>query len=800
MFRMAIRSILAGKIRFLLPTVAVALGVAFVTGSLLYSSSVRASLEGGTPDFAVQITARSTTDAGVTADVVAKLRAVDGVAEVRPTSEGETFIVDNEGGLVGQPVYAGGVTYDPDYQLTAGRAPAGATEIAIDDWTAKRTGYQVGDQIRFVADGTARDARLAGTFTTSDTRVTRGGTLTAFDDATARALFAKTPDSNTTVSLTTAPGTSESALAANVRAAVSQDEFILDTASEFTETATDGKLTAILLAFAGIALFVSIFLVANTFTMLSAARAREHALLRAVGADRRYVTRMVLAEALVVGVVATVVGYLLGIGVGVSLDSLFGVVDGPPIEPRIFGVEPVLAALGVGIGVTVFAAYIPARRASAVPPIAALRTGLPPTGKSLRRRNTAGFVMTGLGTAITTAAADSEDWLYLGAPLLLLGLITLTPLFGVWLTALLRRPLTRVAGIRGTLAVQNTRRNPRRTGTTASALMIGLAICGAVTVPVASVAAEDARRADTGDRADIRISAIGFAEIGEDTQGRVAQLPGIDAVTPLTPTEVGSRPNSLNVAGVDPATIGSLISFTLRSGSLDDLAGGIAVSDEEADAHEWVVGSVVPGDRPLPIVAIFDAPAGFDYDALVGTANGAPETILIKTAPGRTDSAQAEIRRELNNPTLVVQTHAEYIDAERSQFDAVLNILYALLSISVLIGALSVVNTMTMSTRERVREIGLLRAVGLSRGQVGTILRLESVIIAVLGAITGLVGGCVIGAAAVSSQDGIPVAMPWGRLALFVALTVAIGILAALWPARNAARIPLLRAIHTDTE
>ncbi|WP_217280455.1 ABC transporter permease [Kibdelosporangium persicum] len=800
---MAIRSILAVKVRFLLPLVAVTLGVAFVSGSLLYGASVQATLDRTQPDFAVQVSPRVITTP-VPASLVSQLRGVPGVGEVRPVAEGRAFILDKNGSLVGPPVLAGGVNYDGHHRLVGGQEPASSDQIAIDDWTAKRTGYQVGDQFRVVVGGTARQVRLVGIFTApDDARVAQGGTLTAFDEATARNLFAKSPDSYTAVNLTTAPGTSEGTLAANVSAVLSRD-FVADTATEMTKPGSDNKLTEILLVFAGVALFASVFLVANTFTMLSAARAREHALLRAVGAERRYVLRMVLTEAVVLGVVATVLGYLLGIGGAALLSSLFSVTDGPPVELRVFGVGPVLAALGVGVGVTVLAAYVPARRAGSIPPIAALRTGLPPSGKSLRRRNITGLVVTGLGALATVAGLSTQDLIYFGAPLLLIGLIILTPLFGVWLTALLRRPMTRLAGVRGTLAVENTRRNPRRTGVTASALMIGLSICAAVTVPIASVAAQDAQRADTGDRADIRVTGIDFAEIGPDTAAQIAQLPDVAAVTPYVPVNIQFGRDWLNAAGVNAATIGDFLSLHVQAGSLDRLADGIAVSSTEANRHNWTVGSVVPGNLPLPVVAIFDAPDGFRYEALVdqsrAPAGESPSTILVRAAPGKTDSLKADIQRTLDNPTLVVRTRAEYVEAAGGELDTVLNVLYALLSISVLIGALAVVNTMTMSTMERIREIGLLRAVGLARRQVGTILRLESVIIAVLGAVAGLVAGCVVGAVAVRSQGGIPIVMPWDRLGLFVVVTAAIGILAALWPAWKAARIPILQAVHTDTD
>jgi putative ABC transport system permease protein len=806
MFRLAVRSILVHKIRFLLPTLAVVLGVAFVVGSLLYGASVRTAVERAQERTQADVqVSPELIDTPLGADLVDELRGVPGVAAVHPIAEGRAFLVGKDGSLVGPPADAGGVNFDASrYPLVNGHAPAGAGEIAIDEWAARRAGYRIGDKLHVVVDGTTRDVRLAGIFQADDARLAAGGTLTAFDVATARVLFAQNPDSYTAIDLTATAGTTENALAHNVAAILPAGVEAL-TRAEINTVTGDEKLTEILLIFAAVALFVSIFLVANTFTMLAAARAREHALLRAVGAARRHILRMVLAEALVLGAIATVLGYLLGIGAAALLDHVFAVTDGPPVPLQVLSVGPMLAALGVGVGVTTLAAYLPARRAAQVSPVAALRTGLPPTGKSLRRRNIAGVAVTALGAAVCLAGIQTQDLIYLGAPLSLLGLIILTPWFGVVLTALLRRPLTRLTGIRGTLAVENTRRNPRRTAATASALMIGLSICAAVTVPIAS---ETERAADTGDSADLRVTAIDFADLGTDTAARIAKLPDAAAVTPIVPTWISlDTTGVLDVTAVDARTIAKFLPLTVRAGSLAHLDRGVAVSTKEAAAHGWTVGSLVSGTYEpeqkvaLPVVAIYDGPS---YGALVATSTippgSSPETILVKAAPEKIASLQQEIRHMLDNPTSMVRTRAEYAADQSAELTLFLNVLYAMLSVSVLIGALAVINTMTMSTLERIREIGLLRAVGLDRRQVGAILRLESVIIAVLGALLGLGAGCAIGAVAVAAQGGLPVVMPWDRLGIFVALTAAIGVLAALWPSRKAARTPILTAIQTDTD
>jgi putative ABC transport system permease protein len=439
-----------------------------------------------------------------------------------------------------------------------------------------------------------------------------------------------------------------------------------------------------------------------------------------------------------------------------------------------------------------------------------------PTAKSLRRRNIIGVVVCLLGAVTTAAGIESQDLIYLGAPLLVLGLIVLTPWLSLGLTKLLRGPLTRFSGMRGTLAVENTRRNPRRTAATAAMLMIGLSVCAAVTVGIASVAAKHMKAAETGDKADISVNAIPFADLSSGTTADIAKVPGVRSVSPLTPVSIKLEEDKfLNLTAVDPGSAKDFLPLTVKEGSLDRLADGIAVSTATAQKYDLKVGSEVSGpiqvlgaaDQPvsLPVVAIYDAPASSDQKALISAQlapkAASPQTILVKAAPGQDPVAlRKQIQQTLANPVLTVQTKAEAAEAAGSEAESFLNILYALLSVSVLIGALGVVNTMTMSTLERVREIGLLRAVGLGRKQVGSVLRWESVIIATLGAGIGLIAGCALGAVGVLSQKGVSLVVPWAQLGVFVLVTVVIGILASLWPARIAARTPILTAIHTDTE
>ncbi|AGP60535.1 ABC transporter permease [Streptomyces rapamycinicus] len=836
MFRTALRTLRSHRLRFAMPALAVVLGVAFVTGSLLYGDSVRAAVNrarsNSQPDASVSITADPAAPHRLDDTLLRRLRALPSAAAARGVVEGRSFLVGSDGTLVGDLNQAAGVNYVPDgsgkdirYPLAGGRGPRGAAEIAVDRRTAERAGYRVGARVRIVVAGTALDARLVGVFTAHDSRVDSGGTLTAFDTATAQRHFAPAPKGYSAITLTAAEGTSDAQLAQRAQTSLPSGLRAVTRAELESGAAPAGdadKLTTLLLSFAGIALFVSTFLVANTFTMLSAARAREHALLRAIGATTNYVMRMVLTEAAVVGTAASAIGYGLGVGVAHLLGGLFDAAGAGNATVPALSAEPLLAAFAVGIGVTVLAAYLPARRAAAVPPVAALRTVQPSTAASLRRRNAIGLITTACGALLIAAAVGEPDLLFGAAPLLLVGLIVLTPLLALGLTGLLRSPLTRLAGVRGKLAVENARRNPRRTAATATTLMVGLAMVTAVTVAVTSVNRFDEREADRSMASDLRITAVDFGEVGQGTAARVARLADAEAVTSVIPTYfdlAGKTP--LSVTAVDPAAVERAASLTVREGSLDRLDRGIAVTEELAAAHGWRLGSRVTGSftsasgrtpdtrASLPVVAIYDGPEELT-PALVSEralprpagAEGRPSigSVLVKAAPGRTAALQEEIRRALDNPALLVQDRADARAAATARTAPFLNIMYAMLSVTVLIGALGVVNTMSMAVFERVREIGLLRAIGLDRGGIGSVLRLESVTISLFGSALGVVAGTAIGAAAVLGQEAVPLVIPWDRTALFFLASAAIGVLASLWPGRQAARIPMLEAIGADTE
>ncbi|GGM22728.1 ABC transporter [Streptomyces fumigatiscleroticus] len=832
MFRTVLRSVLRDRHRFVLPALAVLIGVACVSGSLLYTQSLARGAErvqrASRPDVSVEV--RPTGSGAAPGEALRRrLAALPGAAAARGTLRGRAFLVARDGTLVGPPSDSAGVNFvpdahgaDPRYPMTRGRGPRGAGEVAVDRWSAGRAGYRVGDRVRLVVAGEVRSARLTGVFTVYDPATAAGGTVTAFDGATARSLFAPAPGRYESVTLTAAHGTSAAVLADRVSHVLPRGLGVATRAELDAEAAAAPdreKLGTLLLLFAGIALFVSAFLVSNTFSMLSAVRAREHALLRAVGASRRRVLAQVLAEAAVVGAVAAVTGYAAGVGVAALLETLFGPAAGPVGTAPLDALSPLplLTALCVGVGCTAAAAFVPARRAAAVAPVAALRTDLPVPAGTSRRRTRTGLAVTAAGALLLAAGAGDLGVLSLATPVLLAGLILLTPRLTQAVTRLLRAPLGRLTGVRGTLALANARRNPRRTAATAGALTVCVALVGAVTVALSSLSATAAREAEASMPTDLRITAVDFAEIGADTAARVARLPHVAAVSSVREAGFGLPDGSdLWAAVVDPEAVGEgrLAHLRVRAGDLDGLSHGIAVTRSLAEEHGWRVGDRVTGtelpDAGTPagraldreIVAVYDGPDALgpallpeSAVAVRGRPAGEVSAVLVRAEPGHTAAAKEEIRRALGSPVLLVRDRADAgRDAERG-FGPLLSVLYAMLSVTVVVAALGVVNTMSMAVTERTREIGLLRAVGLDRAGVRSVLRVESVVVSALGAGLGVLAGTAAGVAAVAGQPGAVVSVPWAFLSALFTGAGFVGVLAALGPGMRAAAVPVTRAV-----
>lgn len=584
----------------------------------------------------------------------------------------------------------------------------------------------------------------------------------------------------------------------------------------------DGMKTG-LLVFAGIALFVGIFIIANTFTMLVAQRTKELALMRAVGASRRQVTRSVLIEAFVVGAVAAVTGLLAGIGIGAGLRALTGALGSVPDGPLVVAPSTVITSLLVGVVVTVLAAWLPGRRAAKIPPVAAMNSvHAAATTKSLVVRNAIGAVLAAAGIACvlgaTAIGADGKGLMALGAGLLLIGVFVLTPLLSRPLIAA-AAPVLRAFGISGKLARQNAVRNPRRTAATASALMIGLTLVTGLTVIAGSVQKGVDKMATDALKADYVVGMATMGPLSPDVAKKLAADPEVTASSPLrsAAARIGGETESLT--GVDGKAIGELTNLKFTAGSLDGLgtpkANRAVVDSGTAKRNGWQVGSSFAttfedGRKGrLTVSGVFegnDMLHGIMVDTSVLTPHQkkpADMRVLVKTKGGASETTKDSLVETLGkNPAISVQDKKDVSEGIAQMINLMLNMLYGLLAMAVVVAVLGVVNTLAMSVFERQQEIGMLRAIGLDRSGIKRMVRLESLVIALFGGVLGIGLGVFFGWAAGeligSSMATYELVLPWGRLGVFLALAAVVGMLAALWPARRAAKLNMLAAIKAE--
>ncbi|WP_406170002.1 ABC transporter permease [Streptomyces sp. NBC_00996] len=843
MFRTALRNVFAHKARLLMTVLAVMLGVAFVSGTLVFTNTIsdayQKSSAKGFDQVDVAIQPESRADEGDTVGKTAKLRQplldkaaeVPGAASAIGVVNGFTAIADKDGKLIGGGFQSQGGNYwgakDPRYPLTSGHAPKGTGEVAIDSETAKRAGYKVGDTVRLSVDGPVLTPTVTGIFTTDDGNVAAGGSLALFDTATSQKLF-HSVGSYDEIDVKAAPGTSQTALRNALDDVVPKDvastttgQRLADDQAEQISSAMSGMKTG-LLVFAGIALFVGTFIIANTFTMLVAQRTRELALLRAVGASRRQVTRSFLVEAFVVGAVAAVAGLAAGIGIGAGMRSLMGTLGATvPDGPLVVSPGTVATALLVGILITMLAAWLPGRRAAKIPPVAAMSSvHAKATTKSLVLRNTIGALFAAAGVAVvlyatTMDGSDGQAPMGFGAVLLIIGIFVLTPLLSRPLIAA-AAPVLRVFGVSGKLARQNSVRNPRRTAATASALMIGLTLITGMTVMAGSLQKSIDKMAGSALKADYVVSMANGNSLSPDVEKKLAGVDGITDISSLrdAPSRVDRQTEFLT--GVNGAAITKLTDLTISDGSFKVGGERIVVDQDTAKSHGWKAGSdftvsYEDGKKGrLSVAGVYEGNEMI-HGIIVDNATLSPHQtdtasdmqVMLKTSNGTSDAAKNKLEKALgDNPAIKVQDKQDISDGIARMFTLMLNMLYGLLAMAVIVAVLGVINTLAMSVFERSQEIGMLRAVGLDRKGIKRMVRLESLVISLFGAVLGIGLGVFFGWAAGellgSKMATYELVLPWARMGIFLLLAATVGVLAALWPARRAARLNMLTAIKSE--
>ncbi|MEU7137491.1 FtsX-like permease family protein [Streptomyces sp. NPDC046261] len=851
MLRTALRNVLAHKARLVMTVLAVCLGVAFVCGTLVFADSsaaaYRAAASKNFADIAVTVSPKdpppgtaANQSAGVLDDALArKLADVPGVAAVRPSVDGSAVLnaadgtplrADKAWAHLAAAYVPGKDGKDSRYPLVKGHAPRNGDELAVDSGTAAAGHFRLGDMVTLATDGPVMKKRLVGIVTTKETRVTAGGTLALFDKATAQHLFA-TPGHYTGIDLSATPGTHQVELANRVTAVLPADR--AEATSGSAQAAQQGILVDTLtrgqaklpMVFAGVSLFIGSFLIVNTFTMLVTRRTREIALLRAIGATRRQVVRSVLLEALLVGLAASAAGFLLGLGIASVLpDVLSTGTDTLPHGPLVIGPRSVVAALGVGVGVTVLAAWLPSRRAARVAPIEAMRTAeQPPSTTRSRVRAVVGLGLLALGAglliSLTGAKDASEENLrsaMLGCAVLVVAMIVLAPLLAAPVIRLTGR-LTGRFGITGRLAQRNALRDPRRTAATASALMISTALVAGLAVIGDSTAQALDRQAAAGLGADYVISTrTTTTGIDPAAVQRVADTPGVRTASAVTDATLFIGGGVRTISGVDPATVKDVMKLDLTSGSLADLGPGrIAVSTTTAREQGLRTGSQANAHiglkqdfKKYTVVAVYkDNPIAHDVLGARGEVQRnsflphSVQRILVRTDGGAVSKTTEDRLRAAvgNNPLLKVQDRKQLVREAAGTMADLLTLMYGLLAIGVVISSLGIVNTLAMSVAERTREIGVLRAIGMDRAGIRRMIRLESVAIAAFGTLLGLAGGLfsawAVGALANGAMEQYSLALPWGTLLLVCLASLAIGTVAAAVPARRAAALSPLEAV-----
>lgn len=849
MFRTALRNVLAHKARLLMTVLAVMLGVAFVSGTLVFTDTLgnayRKQSAKSYDNVAVAVTTFADQgdgkkNAGIDTKTLEKIRGLDGVAGATGRVSGFAGVADQDGKLIGNGWSNTGANFAPgkdgkdaSYTFTDGSGPVKDSQIALDEDSATEGKYRVGDTVRVATNGPVKEYTLAGVFTTEDGAVNAGGSLVLFDTSVAQKLYLQ-PGYFKDVTITAAAGASDQKILDGVTPLLPKDadaQTGKQLADEQARQIEDGlnSLNTMLLAFAAIALFVGVFLIANTFTMLVAQRTKELALMRAVGASRRQVKRSVILEAAVVGAIASVVGFALGLGLATGLRSAMTAFGAKvPAGPLIVSPTAVAAAFGVGVLITVFAAWLPARRAAKIPPVAAMGSAhLPATTKSLVVRNTIGSVITlaGVGAIAAGAAVGKESGrmiIGVGAFLSLIGIIVLIPLLSRPVIALARPLLHRAFGVSGKLAGQNAVRNPRRTGATASALAIGLTLVTGLTVLGVTMGRAVDKMTTDNLRADYLVEMAGGGALDKSAVTALEKAKGVSAVSPQQATSLQIKGTWHAASGVTPGAVEKVIDLKTVTGSLATLGKGqLAVAEKTAKSNGWKAGDVVPvtfGDnrdggraetKNLTVGAVYEDNE-FLSPVLVSTAVVAPyeakpyiPEIWVKMDGGATKANEQALVDALgDSPAMSIMDKQDIRNKFGGMINTMLNIMYGLLAMALIIAVLGVINTLAMSVFERQQEIGMLRAIGLDRRKVKRMIRLEAVVISVFGAVIGVGLGSflawAIGETIRSSIPGYALVVPWDRIGIFLLLAGVVGVLAALWPARSAARLNMLTAIKTE--
>ncbi|MCX4423615.1 ABC transporter permease [Streptomyces mirabilis] len=849
----SMRNFFAHKGRMALSAVAVLLSVAFVCGTLVFTDTMNTTFDklfaATSSDVTVSPKAAKSDNTpqngrpdSLPASVLERARKAQGVkyAEGAVSSMNVTVVNSankNMGSSTGAPTIAGNWTRNDlrSMEITSGHAPRGPTETMVDADTADKHHLKLGDELRTIAVTGDFKARIVGIATFKVTNP--GAAVVYFDTATAQRELLGTTGRFTHINLSTATGVTNDTLKQNVISSIGAGAYKVQTQKEYSDENRSGVgsfmdvIKYAMLGFAGIAFLVGIFLIINTFSMLVAQRTREIGLMRAIGSSRKQVNRSVLVEATLLGVFGSILGVGAGVGLAVGLMKLMSAA-GMDLSTRDLTVKATTPVIGLvlGVVVTVLAAYLPARRAGKVSPMAALRdAGTPADGKAGLVRGIIGLVLTGAGTfaLFTAAGADkaSDGSLVLGAGvvLTLIGFVIIGPLLAGGVVRVISAVLLRFFGPVGRMAERNALRNPRRTGATGAALMIGLALVACLSVVGSSMVASATDELDKTVGTDFIIQ--GNQRIVPQAAKAIETTPGLEHVTHYRDIEAkivapdGSSDGD-GVTAADPTYAQDLHRKT-TAGELTAAYGkdSMSVGSKFATKHHVKLGDTLTvafkggSTAKLKVAAITDDNVAIDQGARYLSTETMrkylpadripPDQIMFASAKnGQEKQAYAALKKSMEQyPQYQVRDQSDYKQELKDQIGQLLNMVYGLLALAIVVAVLGVINTLALSVVERTREIGLMRAIGMSRRQLRRMIRLESVVIALFGALLGLGLGMGWGATAqkLLALEGLKVLeIPWPTIIGVFIGSAFVGLFAALIPAFRAGRMNVLNAIATD--
>ncbi|HEY5153383.1 MAG TPA: FtsX-like permease family protein [Acidimicrobiales bacterium] len=844
MLRVTLRGLLSHKIRFVLTTFAVVVGVGFVVGTLVLTDSVRSQFNLLFTDINsgidLQVKGVDQFDQGafgqsppIPETLLPQIRALPGVKTAGANAGGIPATVF---GADGKPVVPTGgpplaVTWDPQSPNGAlttvlGGPPKADDEVALDVDVAQKAGKTVGDEVTIQTPKGPGQYKVVGTVSFGSGNALAGATLVAFTLPEAQRLY-NLEGKLQSIDVAVASGTSvdqvqteiEAILPAEARV-VSQQQVVSD--SQKGVSGIVDIFGNVLLGFAGVTLFVSAFLISNTFNIVVGQRVKELALLRAIGAGPGQIFRSVLGEALVVGVLASILGTVLGIGIALGLQAILSASGfGTSGTSLVFTVSPFIAAVVIGLGVTLVSALLPAWKATTVPPVAGLRDGFAFRSMSMRLRGTIGAVVVAVGGfAVAWALFGKPDTVPLlfamigGALLIFLGVAMLSPAVAAPVAHGLGLGL-RPFGSAAHLAEENAARNPRRTASTASALMIGLALITLAFVVGTSLKQSFNNTVNNTIKADWYLSTGSFYGFDPAVAQKLKALPELATVASGRQGLVQVDGSTKQMAAIDFATVDQMFNIGLQQGSLTGGQPGVLVGKDPARDLHLAVGDPVTltfndtGTVTVPVVGIYGESGVLgnwvvDLDTFAAqTTSQLDNWAAAKTAPGVSPAdARAAMEEVLKPyPDLKLQDRAEYTASLLGQVNTLLVVVNVFLFLAILIAVIGIVNTLALSVFERTRELGLLRAVGMSRRQLRRMVRVEAVIVAVFGALLGVAVGLVFGIAVTSAlpKNVISgVTIPFGTIIVLLVLAAVVGVIAAIWPARRASRLNILDAIANE--